>query len=179
MEMSGDFYTLLGRASSSGYRFGLASLSCLCEGRVHASALCSVLGSVKPVPNCRWCYCKALPCLSGNAWLFWICSCAQRTSLCCASGSCMRRPHPHEDTHDQVWLKADSRWAKPNWNSAHKTSKLVWACLSLECQDPTSSEAWLDVPALFCDSSKGGKTCKKLLTFWISPLPAFFSPSEI
>lgn len=164
MEMSGDFYTILGRASSSGYHFGLASLSCLCGGRVHASALWSVLGSVKPVLNCRWCYCKALPCLSGNA-----------AHLGFSGFAPVLKGHLSAVLVEAAWdalILVRILMTKRDWRQAlggqsqtgilHiKPAKLVWVCLSLGCQDPTNPEAWLDVPALFCGSSKGGKICKK------------------
>lgn len=128
METSGDFYTVLGRALSTDLHFRSANLSCLCEGTVYASALCSVLGSVKPVPNCRWCYCKALPCLSWKAAHLGSSGFASELKghvPCCAVGSCTRCPH--QDTRDQAWLKANSRWTKPNWHSTHITSK---TCMS-------------------------------------------------
>lgn len=121
METSGDFYAVLGRASSAGHHFGSASLSCLCESTAlcfHSAELCETHDKLQVMLLQN----IALPVLKCcTHWLFWICICAQRTSLCCAGGSCMRCPH--QNTHDQAWLKENSRWAKPNWHFTHKTTK--------------------------------------------------------
>lgn len=154
METSGVFYAVLGRALSAGHPFGLASFFCLCEGTVHTSALCRwLLDSVKPVPNCKVMLLQriALPVLKCcTPWLFWMCFYGQRISLCWAGGSCRRCPH--QDTHNQAWLKASSRWAKPNWHATHKKSKTFMSQLVLGKPGLSKprSLAWCPNSALCC-----------------------------
>lgn len=176
METSGFFYAVLGRALSAGHPFGLASFFCLCEGTVHTSALCRwLLDSVKPVPNCKVMLLQriALPVLKCcTPWLFWICFYGQRISLCWAGGSC-------RDALIRILItKLDWRQAQGGQSQTGmlhiKRAKPLWVSWSSESQDSASPGAWLDVPTLLCVASRGGKTCKKPLSFAVSSLPAFF-----
>lgn len=168
------FYTVLGRASSAG-SFRSASLSCVCESTVQVSALCSVLGSVKPMPNFRWCYCKALPCLSWNA--------AHLGSS--GFASVLKGHHLSAVLVEAAWdslirilmTKLDWRQTQAEQSQTGilhiKTAKLYesvcpWKSRTQQGQEPSLMSQLCSVFPV-----EVGRLVKKTLTFWVSPLPAF------